>query len=125
MAFTGAATVVKISDGLSRITGLSLGSGATGTIGLAGSGADVELENLWAPYAGDANGDGAVDLAEAVQCWWTFVTGIGGGSALDTSYRIHQTKVNGDDPATFLISLISTDGIEGQSAEMEIYVRFH
>ena len=122
MAFTGNATVVKVSDGLSRITGITLGSGSTGTIGLAGSGADVELENLWAPYAGDANGDGAVDLAEAVQCWWNFVTAI---ASTDPSFRIHQTKVNGDDPATFLISLISSDGSEAQSAELEIYVRFH
>ena len=62
MAFTGVAVVTKIAEELARITGVSLAAGASGTIGLFGSGADVELPEgcHWGPYDG-------IDLAEAVQ----------------------------------------------------------
>ncbi len=120
MAFSGAATVVKVSDGLSRITGVSLGSGATGTIGLAGSGADVELSNLWAPYAGDLDGDDAVDLAEACQLSFVFVE-----DPASDSDQVSVTKQNGGDPATFTISMKNDGPGESSTAEMEIYVRFH
>jgi hypothetical protein len=123
MAFSGNPVVVKVSDALARITGITLGSGSTGTIGLPGSGADVELPMIWAPYAGDDAGDNAVDLAEACEVSWTFVTAI--PSSINPSMRIHVVKSDGDDPAAFLISLVSSDTLEAQSAELEIYVRFH
>ena len=122
MAFSGAPVVTKISDALVRITGVTLGSGATGEIGIAGSGAEIELPVTWKPYAGDDAGDGAVDLAEACEVSYVFVTDTNDSSA---SSRIAVQKANGDDPATFLISFVSFDGLESFSAEMEIYVRFH
>jgi hypothetical protein len=122
MAFSGAPVVTKISDSLARITGVTLGSGSTGEIGLAGSGAEIELPVNWAPYAGDDAGDDQVDLAEACEVSYVFVTDTADSSA---SSRIAVQKANGGDPATFLISFVSFDTLEAQSAEMEIYVRFH
>ena len=61
MPFTGAAVFQKVSDGLVRVTGLSLAASAAGTISLFGEGGDVELPDSFniSPYQD-------VDLAEAV-----------------------------------------------------------
>ena len=122
MAFSGAPVVTRVTDSLARITGVTLGSGATGEIGLAGSGAEIELPQNWGPYAGDDAGDGVVGLGESCQASYVFVTDTDDSSE---SSRIAVQKSNGLDPATFLISFVSFDTLEGQSAEMEIYVRFH
>lgn len=122
MAFSGAPVVTRVSDNLARITGVTLGSGSTGEIGLAGSGAEVELPQNWGPYGGDDAGDGVVDLEESVQASYVFVTDTADSSA---SSRIAVVKTDGDDPAAFLISFVSFDTLEALSAEMEIYVRFH
>ena len=127
MAFTGTATVVQVAQNVARITGIALGSGATGTIGLAGSGADVELPAgiQWSPYAGDNEGDGVVDLEEACQVSWLPVADPSVGASLDATFRIAVTKANGLNPSAFLITFESFDGGESTGAEMEVYVRFH
>ncbi len=126
MAFTGTPVVVQVSQRLARITGLSLASGAAGTISLEDNGAgEVQLpagEN-WAPYGGDAPGDGVVDLEEAVQVTYLYVADP--GAAYGPSDRIAVVKSGGADETTFLITFTSFDTGEAASAEMEIYVRFH
>ncbi len=117
MAFTGEPVVTQVSQSLVRITGLSLGSGAEGTISLDEGAGEVKLPDgcNWKPYS-------SIDLAEAVEISWVFVDDPG---ALDQSTRIYVAKAAGGDPVTFLATMTNGDTSEAQSAEMEIYVRFH
>jgi hypothetical protein len=125
MGFTGQPVVTRVSGSLARITGLSLGSGATGTISLDEGGGDVKLPDSlnWSQYAGQDSGDGIVDLVEAVQVSYLFVEDVGDADA--PSKRIAVTKSNGQDPSLFEVQFESFDITESQSAEMEIYLRFH
>jgi len=120
--FTGVPVVTQVANDLVRIAGVSLGSGATGTISLKQGAGEVKLPSgiIWGPYGGDNDGDGMVTLDESVEVSWTFVS-----DPADNSGQIYVAKADGDDPAQFLISLINADASEGQSAEMEIYLRFH
>jgi hypothetical protein len=70
MAFTGAAVIKKISDNIYRITGLSLGIGANGTIGLGeNAAAAVKLLGTgWNRYETVGQHGGQVELDESVQC---------------------------------------------------------
>lgn len=65
MAFTGGASFQQVSEQVVRITGLSLAGAAAGTIGPAGSGADVELPESFQPKATKFNGQ-AVPLDAAI-----------------------------------------------------------
>lgn len=106
MAFTGVPVITVVSDSVARITGVSLASGAAGTIGLFGSGADIELPRAlnWSPY-------GDVDLAEAIEVITTpeipltvaktaspflatLTNDIGGGGASQAAYGKMSTDVN-------------------------------
>lgn len=125
MSFAGNAVVTKVSDGLARITGVSLSSGATGTISLFEGAGQIKLPDSlnWNPYGGQDAGDGVVDLEEACQVSYVFVEDP--GESIEVSYRMAITKANGLDPAAFLITFENFDTSEGGGAEMEIYVRFH
>ena len=125
MAFTGTPVVTRVSDSLARITGLSLGSGASGTISLDEGAGQVKLPDSinWKPYAGPDSGDGVVDLEESCEVSYNFVTAP--GAPYGPSDRIAVVKSAGGSAATFLITFTSFDGLELASAEMEMYVRFH
>lgn len=114
MAFTGAAVVKKVAENLYRITGVSLASGDSGTIGLTGHAtAEVELPQTddWQPYAD-------VTLQDAIQCWCAPVADV---SAFAVPIRIVKSGDTNDD---FLITL-TNDAAATNSAALEIYVRLH
>lgn len=116
MAFTGVASVKQITDGLFRITGLSLAAGATGTIGLRTGGAgEVDLPTNWDRY-NNALGQ-QVELDESVQ-----VTVIPAEAGLGVTEPVSIVKT-GDGPADFLATLTNPDA--AASGALEIYVRFH
>ncbi len=69
MAFTGTPTIEKISQNRFRITGLSLGIGAAGTIAMAPGSGEVELT------APDWQPEGSVNLADAVKVDYILVSG--------------------------------------------------
>lgn len=108
MAFTGAATQESVSKGLVRITGLSLGIGAAGAIGLAGSGAEIELPADFKPADYDD-----VTLSEAVEVSVHMVT----AEAVAPAVQIVKTD------APFNIAM--TNGGAAATGGLEIYVRFH
>src|SRR5689334_2748691 len=119
MAFTGAATIVQVSDRKVRITGLSLAADATGTIGFAGSGKNVELPALpsWGPYK-NAEGD-AVSLQAAVECRTQPTTDVG------VAVPVSCVKT-GTDQGDFQIALHNDLAGGGQiSGVLEIYIEFH
>ncbi len=115
MAFTGAAVVKQVTDGLVRISGLSLAEGDDGTIGLFGdSTADVQLPEGFLPTEySRSDGSGPVTLFDSVQCWWVAV-GVGGADFIVSK---------GSPP--FQITFDYGGASEAASAEMEIYVRYH
>ena len=120
MAFTGTPVVEPVADNLARITGLSLASAASGTISLFEGTGQVKLPDSmnWKPYGRfDASG-AVVNMIEAVQVSFVFVEAPGDAS------EIFVTKT-GAAPDTFLITMTNGDDSESESAEMEIYVRFH
>jgi hypothetical protein len=113
MAFTGSATVTKITDYLVRITGLSLAAGADGTISLFDGAGTVKLPDScnWGP-----NGD--VDLAEAIQFSSNPVTDV-------SNYAIPIRAVKtGTVPTNWLLTL-TNDSAATASADLEMYIRFH
>jgi hypothetical protein len=115
MAFTGTATVEKITDSLVRFTGLSLGVSEVGTIGLFGdAGAD---ENLPDDFNPSAYGD--VSLIDSIQC---SVEQDGSGSPLATpAFTIGKSHLPGTSP--FRITI--TNLVATATGSLEIYVRFH
>ena len=122
MAFTGTPVVTRVSDSLARISGVSLGPDTSGEIGVAGSGAEVELPQNWSPYSGDAAGDGVVDLVESCEVSFNFLE----EPEDPQDHNIYISKSNGGDPLAFRIGIEQpTSGEIGSGAEMEIYVRFH
>ena len=72
----------------------------------------------WKPYGRfDASG-AVVNMVEAVQVSFVFVEAPGATS------EIFVTK-SGAAPDTFLITMENGDNSESESAEMEIFIRFH
>ncbi len=119
MAFTGTAVIQQISDGLVRITGLSLAAAAAGTIGLAGGAGEESLPASFdpKPYArSQTGGTGTlltVDLAEAIE------VGISADTAVTVAPAIQVVKA----ASPFLITL--TNGGGAASGGLEIYIRFN
>ncbi len=124
MAFTGTPVVVRITDGLFKIIGVSLASGAAGPISLSRGAGEVKAQDSshWSQYAGQDAGDGIVQLVEAVQIYWNWVTDP--GAVYGPSDRITVVK-SGTDESDFLITMTSLDVNASESGVMEIYVRFH
>jgi hypothetical protein len=123
MAFTGVAVVTKITDVLARITGLSLVSGAAGTISLFEGAGEVKLPDAcnWAPYDPQkvvAGPSVLIDLPKSVQLMIVPVTDV---SNFAIPIRVVKT---GSGPTTFLATLTNDEG-QIASPELEIYVRFH
>jgi len=120
MAFTGTAVVTQVADNLVRITGLSLGSGAAGTIGLNGAtgtapGVRLPGEFKTEPYA--YLGDN-VPLQDAVQCYQQpAATGV----AVAIPVSVVKTGTTRED---FRITLTNTHASTA-SPDLEIYVKYH
>lgn len=115
MAFTGTATVKLVSERKVRITGLSLASGASGTISLSGGTGDVKCpaEFKPSPYVVAA----AVALQDSVQVTLGLVT------AVATAIPVEVVKT-GTTAADFLITLTNNHGSLA-SPDQEIYLEFH
>ena len=128
MPFVGNAVVKQITDGLIRITGLSIDAGSPeGTIGLAeNTGApQVVLPAAFKPRDYDyPDVAGVVTLQDSVQCWWVL-------TSTETAMPPISVVKTGTTPEDFLISL-DMGGLlpdpplpPPNSGLIEIYVRFH
>jgi hypothetical protein len=113
MAFTGVATVVKVSDRKFRITGLSLEADASGTIGFSDKDVPSEVSLIapeWKPYRnGEAD---LVSLQDSVECRTQPVTDV------DVAVPIVITKT-GTDHGDFEITLHN----DGDAACDEVTLR--
>jgi hypothetical protein len=116
MAFTGVPVIQQINDSLYRVTGVSLGIGASGTIGPPGSGAEVILTraNWGAGYRGGQ--EPLIDLGESMQ---VLINPVGAGAATAVPVRVVKTT-----PAVGLVTLTNNDGA-AVTSDLEIYVRNH
>ncbi len=112
MAFTGTPVVTKITDGLFRITGVSLAASAAGTIGFAPGSSEAEITAPeWAPQ-------GDVTLQDAVSL---LINPVGAGASTAVPCRVVKT---GTTQANFVATITNNDGAAA-TANLEIYVRFN
>lgn len=113
MAFTGAAVVEQITDRCCRITGVSLALGASGVIGLHGSGLEVALPDAFnpQPYKYGAN---SVSLSDMIR---VEVNRVSAPPATAVPLRIVKTEPAG----VFTLTLTNDDGAAA-SGSLEIYV---
>jgi hypothetical protein len=117
MAFTGTAVVKLISERKCRITGLSLASGASGTISLHGGTGDVKLPSQFAAEAYAIPGNADVTLQDAIQ--YSAVP----DTAVATAIPVEAVKT-GTTPADFLLTLTNNHGSLA-SPQQDMYVEFH
>lgn len=120
MAFTGTAVVKQISDRIVRITGLSLATGAAGTIGLfgaTGSAPGVRLPETFKPlhyeYAGSD-----VPFQDSIEA-----TAAPGATGTATAIPVAVVKTGTTD-ADFRITFTNTHATT-TTPNLEIYVKFH
>lgn len=121
MAFTGTPEITMVADNLVRITNVSLGIAATGTIalfGFAGGGSPVILPQAFQPRVYELP-YGTVSLEDSIQ---VSVTIPADG---DPAVFLGVTKEDGDDPTLFLITIGNLDAEGVASGTLDIYVRFH
>ncbi len=119
MAFTGTAAIKQISDGIVRVTGLSLGAGASGTIGLSGatgSAPEVKLPAAFSPES-YSYGNLTVTLADMLLAE-TIPAAVGTATAIPIS--IVKT---GTTELDFRFTLTNTSGTA--SPLLEIIIRNH
>lgn len=114
MAFTGSAVVEQIADSIVRITGVSLASGASGTIGLnqyggSSGAADIELPAGFQPSNYDS-----VSLQDQVMVNSNPITSVA------TAIPVRVVKT-GTKPLDFLITMTNDHGSLA-SPQLEIYV---
>ncbi len=127
MAFTGVATVKRISDRMWRITGVSLAADASGTIGLIAPvgpdpdiilGGDATACPTWQPYRSNGLG-GIVSLQDSIQVDINVVTDVGAAVPL-------SVVKSGTTTEDFLITIHNDNAALGQdSGGLEIYVEYH
>lgn len=111
MAFTGTPTVKQVTSNKFRITGLSLGASAAGTIALTPGTGEAEFTAPdWQPH-------GDVTLQDAINAQVNF---LGAGVATQVPVRIVKT---GTTQADFVLTLTNNDGAAATPA-LEIYVTF-
>lgn len=108
MAFTGVAVIKEVSDGLVRITGLSLDGGAIGTIGLheaeipiQGVPPDIRLPAAFRPRRYTYSDKRLVSLQDSVEVWFNYT--LPGAVVAPIS-----VVKSGVDPADFLVVMANT-----------------
>lgn len=103
MAFSGTAVVKQISDNKVRITGVGISVGEGGTVGLFGSGADVELPVSFQPLPYTVNGL-SVQLADSVDVVTNVASssqGSGQGPAVTkTGTTVADFRISFSDPGS-------------------------
>ena len=121
MAFTGTATIKRVSDKKYRITGLSLGNAAAGTIALSSytGSADVEIDGTeqWDRYVTSGLNGGVVSLADSIEARFNLADAA---SALTEDIAVSKA---GDGPKDFVMTFTNL-GAQATGA-LEIYVEFH
>lgn len=119
MAFTGTPVIAKVSESCFRITGVSLGIGATGTVGLSSNaGAEVKLNAPeWNRYVTSGLQGGQIELDQSVEA-----TVVYADAASTTVEPVSVTKT-GDGPTDFLLTFTNRDA--ALSGALEIYVKYH
>lgn len=115
MAWTGTPTVKSLGSGIVRIAGVSIGASATATIGLHGSGKDIELPTSF-PSLSDVPG---ITLADLIEIRYQHIDAGGTGNE---SRHIHMEKM-GTVAADFFIE-VSNDQNQATSP-LDIYIQFH
>lgn len=121
--FTGEAVVKKVAEGLFRITGLSLASGASGTISLDTGAGEVKLHAPeWGVYDSSGEQGGEVGRQDSIECRVipadaTAIAAVGAQTP-----AVVKTFTG---PVNFLITLTNRNAAEAQSGLLEIYVGFH
>src|SRR4029077_13121844 len=118
MAFTGVPIITAGNDRTCKITGVSLAASATGTIGFAGSGADVELPVSFIASSYTYQGS-PVDLS---MCLGVLINPVSAGLLpnLQPSVQFSGT-LTGTNPASLRISVINTNsGSSTQTLSIEI-----
>ena len=118
MAFIGTPVIKQVSDQVVRITGITLGAGASGTIGLAGH--TGSTPNIVLPAAFKTEhyaylGDN-VPFQDAIDCQ------VQPDTVIADAIPVSVAKT-GTTTADFRITL--SNGFASESAGMEIYIRFH
>ncbi len=114
MAFTGTPVVTQLSDSICRVTGVSLAGAATGTIGIHGSGAQVELPAAFQPKTTVYNG-APVPLTASIDA-----TAKVAASGVTTEVPIEVTKSgSGGFTTTFTNTTTAT-----ASGTLEIYFKY-
>lgn len=117
MAFTGTATVKSLGKHVARITGLSLASGAGGTVGLPGdSGADVQLPTGFPAEVDASAALAGLTMSDLVQAYYV----NDGESGGNESRHVHVVK---DDGPPFRITYSNDHGSQATSA-LEIWVQY-
>lgn len=111
MAFTGTPAIQQISDRVVRVTNVSLGNGAAGTIGLFGGGGEVSLPQAFQPKVYGQYG--SVDLAESIE-----VTVMAAGATLGADVQVAKT-------ASPFLCTITNNAAGAATAVLEIYLKFH
>lgn len=109
MAFTGAPVVTLVNQNTVRITGVSLAASAVGTIGVFGSGLNIELPAGFQPHA-----EGSITLLDSVQVQWN------GVAAWLAFQNVRAVKTAGP---PFTITMTNGDAVNATPA-LEIYIEF-
>ncbi len=119
MAFTGNATVTSLGKYVARITGITLGAGAAGTIGFAtDAGADVKLPAQFPTVA-----EGRTDEVDAGS------TALSLSDLVEASVHVGAGNKTGDIRISkgtnpFRITLTNASGNTATDG-LEVYVRYH
>lgn len=118
MAFTGIPVITAVNDRTCRITDISLAASATGTIGFAGSGADIELP---ASFIASSYTYQAI-LVDLSKCLGVLINPVSAAALtnLQPSVQFSGT-LTGTNPASLRISVINTNsGSATQTLSIEI-----
>lgn len=119
MAFTGTAVIKLVSESKTRITGLSLLTGASGTISLHEGTGSVKCPEAFKPRPYD-DGFGDVSLQDSVE---VSVWPVDGAGEVGMPFKIVKS---GTTPADFLVTITDTSTEEEiGTGEFEIYLKFH
>jgi hypothetical protein len=116
MSFTGTPVLVKVTDNLYRLTGVSLSEASIGTIGFSDKTVPAEVSLAspnWDPYE---LGGVVVGLQDAIKV-------DAAPTAPDTNNIVFVTKT-GTTHADFQIALTTGGGGESSSGPLEIYIEF-
>lgn len=119
MAFTGVAVITQIADAIVHVTGVSLGAGATGTIGLHSTtiAQNVTLPAAFKPRQYTFN-NVDVSLVTAIDVTVKPTT----TGAIVIAVPVHIAKA-GATPLLWAASLVNPTA--GATQTLEIYVKFH